>query len=434
MTPYHPLLFVLGMEYLSRLLTVVGESELFKFHPRCKGLKLNHLCFADDLMLFCKGDVTSAQILCDCLDILAASSGLHANASNSALYLARTPDTIQLQIAQNLRLPLGKLPFKYSGVPLTSKSISTADCDALVDKMTAKIRSWSSKFLSYAARVQLVTVVLKSICTYWSQLFILPRAVIKKMDAICRNYLWHADPSNTAPGNVNWNDVCTPKKLRRLGIRNLARWNEAAVGKLAWHVTHLQESLWVRWVHGVYTKGANWSIFNPPVTASWSLKKICRVKDKLQPWILKDKYKINEVYQDFFTTIPKVPWSRFVWNRASTPKRKFILWLLVLNKLRTKNKLLKIQLIDDDQCSMCLHTAETIEHLFFQCPFSTHCLKELGKWLQLYTIPQKIADMINFKWKVSCFQQKVIIASICSLGYYIWKTRMKQFGFFARAQ
>ena len=82
-------------------------------------------------------------------------------------------------------------------------------------------------------------MVLQSICTYWSQLFILPRAVIKKVDAICRNYLWHADPSNTAPGNINWNDVFTPKKLGGLGIRNLARWNEVVVGNLACHVTYV---------------------------------------------------------------------------------------------------------------------------------------------------------------------------------------------------
>ena len=43
------------MEYLSRILTVPNGHEHFKFHPRCKDLKLNHLCFADDLMLFCKG-------------------------------------------------------------------------------------------------------------------------------------------------------------------------------------------------------------------------------------------------------------------------------------------------------------------------------------------------------------------------------------------
>lgn len=59
--PLSPLLFVIGMEYLSRLLKSVEGS--YSFHPRCKTIKLSHLCFADDLMLFCKGDVEYVQVL-----------------------------------------------------------------------------------------------------------------------------------------------------------------------------------------------------------------------------------------------------------------------------------------------------------------------------------------------------------------------------------
>ena len=36
--PMSPLLFVLAMEYLSRILTKVGGKEGFKFHDKCSGL------------------------------------------------------------------------------------------------------------------------------------------------------------------------------------------------------------------------------------------------------------------------------------------------------------------------------------------------------------------------------------------------------------
>ena len=36
--PMSPMLFVLGMEYLSRIMVEVGHREGFKFHDRCSGL------------------------------------------------------------------------------------------------------------------------------------------------------------------------------------------------------------------------------------------------------------------------------------------------------------------------------------------------------------------------------------------------------------
>ena len=51
---------------------------------------------------------------------------------------------------------------------------------------------------------------------------------------------------------MNWSHICKPKKDGGLGVRNLELWNVIAVDKLAWHVCMLHESLWVKWVHGVY--------------------------------------------------------------------------------------------------------------------------------------------------------------------------------------
>lgn len=51
--PISPLLFVLIMEYLSRDLTKMGQLPDFKHYPMCKKLNMNHLIFADDLMIFC---------------------------------------------------------------------------------------------------------------------------------------------------------------------------------------------------------------------------------------------------------------------------------------------------------------------------------------------------------------------------------------------
>lgn len=46
------LLFVLVMDYLSRMLKQDSLGSRFKFHPPCARIKVTHLAFADDLILF----------------------------------------------------------------------------------------------------------------------------------------------------------------------------------------------------------------------------------------------------------------------------------------------------------------------------------------------------------------------------------------------
>ena len=89
-------------------------------------------------------------------------------------------------------------------------------------------------------------------------------------------------------------------KFGGLGVRNLHLWNLVVIGKVAWHISSLNESLWVKWVHEVYTKGGNWAIFNPPLTASWTMRKICQTKDILLPYIQQSEYSnVKENSQDF---------------------------------------------------------------------------------------------------------------------------------------
>ena len=173
--------------------------------------------------------------------------------------------------------------------------------------------------------------------SYWCQLFILPRDIIKKVNIICRAYSQQGDINNSFKGNVDWNLVCRPKKCGGLGVRNLDAWNPVVVGKLSWHISSMQESLWVRWIHGVYTKGTNWMIFNPPITASWSLKKICAMRDKLSTWMLQEKYVINEIYHLYVVPNPRVKQDKFVWNRLSISIARFILWLIMCRKLKTRD-------------------------------------------------------------------------------------------------
>ena len=127
-----------------------------------------HLSFVNDLMLFSIGDGKSISILYKGLDLFAQSSSLHhANDSKSTIYFAGISHAQQQYILDGVNIMKGDLPFRYLGVPINSCSLTIADSEHLVEKMTSRIRGWQRKKLSYAAKLQLANSVLMSISSYW---------------------------------------------------------------------------------------------------------------------------------------------------------------------------------------------------------------------------------------------------------------------------
>ncbi|XP_074299304.1 uncharacterized protein LOC141630370 [Silene latifolia] len=69
-------LFVLSMEVLSRYLRRICVQQNVSFHPKCNKIGLTHLIFADDLMIFTRGDVPSIATVLHTLKKLSDWSGL----------------------------------------------------------------------------------------------------------------------------------------------------------------------------------------------------------------------------------------------------------------------------------------------------------------------------------------------------------------------
>ncbi|XP_019240287.1 PREDICTED: uncharacterized protein LOC109220273 [Nicotiana attenuata] len=63
------------MEYLSKSLHELKKEPTFQHHPRCRKLDITHISFADDLLLFARGNLSSVTGLYKCFSQFSKASG-----------------------------------------------------------------------------------------------------------------------------------------------------------------------------------------------------------------------------------------------------------------------------------------------------------------------------------------------------------------------
>ena len=84
--PLSPYIFVLAMDVLSKLLDAAADHGVFNYHPKCKKIKLTHLSFADNLMIFTKGYTNSIEGVQKVLQLFYTYSGLQLNSEKSEFF------------------------------------------------------------------------------------------------------------------------------------------------------------------------------------------------------------------------------------------------------------------------------------------------------------------------------------------------------------
>ncbi|XP_012853654.1 PREDICTED: uncharacterized protein LOC105973179 [Erythranthe guttata] len=247
LSPYH---FVICMEYLSRLLHVRAMEQELNFHPMCHVHKLTHLIFADDLMLFSRGDVASVRTLATTVLEFGRASGLLVNNLKSNLFLAGVHVADRTSIEEEFRFATGTFPFRYLGIPLAASKLRVLNYQPLLDKIEHAIGVWKGHTLSYAGRLEILKAVVQGTCCYWLSIFSIPITVIGYIEDMARDFLW-----DTAKPKVSWEYLCKPKADGGLGLRCFRTWNRSLLGKDLWDIHLKKDSLWIQWVNEFYLKG-----------------------------------------------------------------------------------------------------------------------------------------------------------------------------------
>ncbi|KAH0723423.1 hypothetical protein KY289_006467 [Solanum tuberosum] len=435
--PMSPLLFVLVMEYLSRTLQNMSMLPDFRYHPMCKKVKLTHLIFADDLMIFCKGNLSSVNRVMEALTHFRAATGLEANLEKSSVFLVGVDEDTRNQILARTGFSVGEFPIKYLGLPLSPKKWTKIECWSLIAKITQRIKVTYSKQLSYAGRLQVINAVLFSIHSFWGAVFILPQSVLKEIDKICRAYLWgNSDETKKKVALVSWEKVCYPKKQGGLNIKGSSSWNIASVGQLVWQIVMNKETLLVKWVHGIYLREETsiWS-HRAPIDSSWYWRKLNAIKEQMHGWYSQGRYiltsngtySITRSYLAIIGHRPQMRITDLVWNAVAIPKHRFMVWLAIQGRLLTQERKQKLHIqVDDSDCCLCEEKVmETNVHLFETCKWIKVVWQGIAQWTGIAMTNNGIKQVLERTKRKHWKQfQKETFAAICgAILYHTWRAR-----------
>ncbi|XP_022895208.1 uncharacterized protein LOC111409387 [Olea europaea var. sylvestris] len=476
--PLSPFLFVICLEYFSRIIKDATNDSDFKLSPK--------MWSPQDLMLFARGD---------------AIIGFEDQHYESSIYTAGIFGYELQTIMEISKFSKGTMPFRYLGIPLASEKLKVSSYAPFLEKIAGYIGAWSCASLSYAGKLELIRAVLQGVECFWLSIFPISATIISRIVSLCRNFLWGSKKPLVA-----WKNLCLPKAEGGLGLKDLKTWNLVLLAKFLWNIHKKKDTLWIRWVHHAYLNGTCiWEV-RPKKDHSPLFKKLLEIRDFISAkeaaqhtvfsrqqhetvahhfqidqgvngntstdgralngrffgagsalhdqysgpsfnsisgrqtalfgrqffesstqnlgCSMHDKFSTKIAYDYFRHKGTLKPWEGEVWKPCITPKHSFLLWLAAQSKLLTKDKLLFLDI--DRRCVFCRLFEETCDHLFFKCSFTSSLWGSIRSWLGITRSMSTLA--IALKWmkkenRGTSWLTKTKRVALASTVYYIWLTR-----------
>jgi hypothetical protein len=134
-----------------------------------------------------------------------------------------------------------------------------------------------------------------------------------------------------------------------------------------------------------------------------------------------NSYTSAKYYNFIFSSLPIDEAINLIWKSKCLPKLKVFAWLLMMDRLNTKDLMIRKNWILEDgpQCVLCdSHSIETREHMFFHCSFATDCWVRAGiHWDCSLDISSRILQA------KSVFSKPCFFEIFTCAAWNIWKER-----------
>ncbi|KAG2242137.1 hypothetical protein Bca52824_096021 [Brassica carinata] len=135
-------------------------------------------------------------------------------------------------------------------------------------------------------------------------------------------------------------------------------------------------------------------------------------------------FSLTKTWESLYPSPPPVPWFKSVWFSSNIPKHAFLAWIVTLNRLPTRDRLLGWGMNVPSVCLLCSNADESRSHMFFHCSISREVWTSFFAYQSLNP-PLSFDGSLNWVLQASPNKRvklvcKLLLHAVC---YTLWQER-----------
>ncbi|XP_075095162.1 uncharacterized protein LOC142173464 [Nicotiana tabacum] len=253
--PLSPALFILSAEVLSRFLNKLFEDKSFVGFGMPKlSDPLNHLAYADDMIIFASAHPPSLSKIMVVLGNYEKISGEMINKDKSSYYMfSKVSNGLFQAVGAITGFARGKFHFTYLGCPIFYTRRRKDYYEDLIKKVKVKLHSWKGKLLSFGEKATLISSVLQSMPVHMLSVLDPPNNILGHLHKTFARFFWSIKEEGRSRHWASWQNLCLPREEGGLGFRSLHDVSRALFAKLWWRF-RTTKFLWSNFMCNKYCK------------------------------------------------------------------------------------------------------------------------------------------------------------------------------------
>ncbi|XP_039045886.1 uncharacterized protein LOC120185854 [Hibiscus syriacus] len=319
------------------------------------------------------------------------------------------------------------LPVRYLGISLVTRKLTEKDCVVFIEKIKQRLHHWYAINLSYADILELIRSVIFSVSNYWCRQLILPNSILAKVDQLCSRFFWKGDDKPAKGARISWDFICFSKAEGGLGLKNTKIWNKACSIDLIRKILAGHGSLWVAWLKTYVFKDQDFWNFVAGSNVSWSINRLLKLRPtSLSIFSSSSSLRLRDIWESIRIKREKVPWHNLIWFPMHIPKFSLITWMSLLNRLPTRDQLLKMGISTEGTCVNCRDDQETRNHIFCQRTLAVRLWSSVLSLNSVKNTSSTWEEMVNrasSTWKGKSLLITILKISWTTYIYTLWEER-----------